>query len=62
MSLFDAAIPGTLPVLNKTAVELAVLSALALGCDVNAISYFDRKHYFYPDLPVSFKTFLKIKI
>ena len=55
VTLFDAAIPGTLPVLNKKAVELAVISALALNCKVNPVSSFDRKHYFYSDLPVSWK-------
>lgn len=53
VSLFDAAIPGTLPVLNKKCVELAVLSSLALKCKINPVSFFDRKHYFYSDLPVS---------
>uniref|UniRef100_A0A182R840 Glutamyl-tRNA(Gln) amidotransferase subunit B, mitochondrial n=1 Tax=Anopheles funestus TaxID=62324 RepID=A0A182R840_ANOFN len=51
VALFDASIPGTLPVLNKNAVELGVRTALALGCNVNAVSMFDRKHYFYADLP-----------
>lgn len=54
VSLFDAAIPGTLPVLNKKCVELAVLASLALKCEINPVSSFDRKHYFYSDLPVSF--------
>ena len=40
-------------VLNKRSVEAGVLSSLALGCSVNKISRFDRKHYFYADLPVS---------
>ncbi|XP_061504215.1 glutamyl-tRNA(Gln) amidotransferase subunit B, mitochondrial [Anopheles gambiae] len=51
VALFDASIPGTLPVLNKGAVELGVKTALALGCNVSAVSMFDRKHYFYADLP-----------
>uniref|UniRef100_A0A182MJV3 Glutamyl-tRNA(Gln) amidotransferase subunit B, mitochondrial n=1 Tax=Anopheles culicifacies TaxID=139723 RepID=A0A182MJV3_9DIPT len=51
VALFDASIPGTLPVLNKNAVELGVRTALALGCSVSAVSMFDRKHYFYADLP-----------
>lgn len=54
VSLFDCGVPGTLPVLNKHCVEAAVLTALALNCKVNAVSRFDRKHYFYSDLPVSF--------
>lgn len=49
----DAGIPGALPILNRRCVELAVLSSLALSCSVNPTSYFDRKHYFYADLPVS---------
>lgn len=53
VSLFDCGLPGTLPVLNKRCVEAAVLTALALNCKINAVSRFDRKHYFYSDLPVS---------
>ncbi|KAF5303968.1 hypothetical protein FQA39_LY01753 [Lamprigera yunnana] len=55
VSLFDAATPGTLPVLNKRCVEAAVTTALALNCRVNAISMFDRKHYFYSDLPAGYQ-------
>ncbi|CAH1389361.1 unnamed protein product [Nezara viridula] len=55
VSLFDAAIPGTLPVLNKKCVELGVYTALALSCDVNSVSFFDRKHYFYADLPAGYQ-------
>ncbi|CAH2089568.1 unnamed protein product [Euphydryas editha] len=55
VSLFDAAIPGTLPVLNKKCVELGVLTALALSCKVNEVSSFDRKHYFYADLPAGYQ-------
>ncbi|MGH7558658.1 MAG: Asp-tRNA(Asn)/Glu-tRNA(Gln) amidotransferase subunit GatB [Gemmatimonadota bacterium] len=47
--------PGTLPVLNQRAVELAVTAALALGCEVRATSVFARKHYFYPDLPKGYQ-------
>ncbi len=47
--------PGTLPALNRRAVELAVVAALALGCEVNKISSFDRKNYFYPDLPKGYQ-------
>ncbi|NNF05105.1 MAG: Asp-tRNA(Asn)/Glu-tRNA(Gln) amidotransferase subunit GatB [Rhodothermales bacterium] len=43
--------PGTYPVLNGRAVRSAVRLGLALGCRINGISGFDRKHYFYPDLP-----------
>ena len=47
--------PGTLPVLNEGAVELAVAAALALGCDVHERSIFARKQYFYPDLPKGYQ-------
>ncbi|NOY26280.1 MAG: Asp-tRNA(Asn)/Glu-tRNA(Gln) amidotransferase subunit GatB [Oligoflexia bacterium] len=47
--------PGTLPVLNDGAVRLAVTAALALGCTVHTDSRFDRKHYFWPDLPKGFQ-------
>jgi aspartyl-tRNA(Asn)/glutamyl-tRNA(Gln) amidotransferase subunit B len=48
-------LPGALPVLNARAVDLAVLSALALGCTVPATSIFARKNYFYPDLPKGYQ-------
>lgn len=51
MSLFDASFPGTLPVLNASAVEQAVKAALGLGSTVHRRSVFERKHYFYSDLP-----------
>jgi aspartyl-tRNA(Asn)/glutamyl-tRNA(Gln) amidotransferase subunit B len=44
-------LPGSLPVLNARAVELATRAALALGCTVNPVSMFARKNYFYPDMP-----------
>jgi aspartyl-tRNA(Asn)/glutamyl-tRNA(Gln) amidotransferase subunit B len=47
--------PGTLPVVNAAAVELALRLAVALGCDVAAESRWDRKHYFYPDLPKGYQ-------
>jgi aspartyl-tRNA(Asn)/glutamyl-tRNA(Gln) amidotransferase subunit B len=47
--------PGSLPVLNRSAVEYAVKAALALGCDVQPVSVFARKNYFYPDLPKGYQ-------
>nr|XP_045605638.1 LOW QUALITY PROTEIN: glutamyl-tRNA(Gln) amidotransferase subunit B, mitochondrial-like [Procambarus clarkii] len=51
VGIFESAHPGTLPVLNRRCVEAGVKTALAFGCTVNKWSAFDRKHYFYPDLP-----------
>ena len=51
----DIGLPGSLPVLNKEAILLAVKAALALGCTVNQRSSFDRKHYFYKDLPSGYQ-------
>ena len=47
--------PGTLPRLNKKVYKYAILSALALGCKVENFSAFDRKNYFYPDLPKAYQ-------
>lgn len=47
--------PGTLPVINKEALRLASLAALATNCSINKISRFDRKNYFYPDLPKGYQ-------
>jgi len=47
--------PGALPVLNKHAVELAVVAGIALNCKVNLRSSFDRKNYFYPDSPKAYQ-------
>ena len=48
-------LPGTLPVLNKRAVEMAIRAALALNCTVHEHSRFARKNYFYPDLPKGYQ-------
>jgi len=48
-------LPGALPVLNQTAVELAIKAALALNCQIRPYSRFARKNYFYPDLPKGYQ-------
>ncbi|MBX2995646.1 MAG: Asp-tRNA(Asn)/Glu-tRNA(Gln) amidotransferase subunit GatB [Bdellovibrionaceae bacterium] len=47
--------PGTLPVVNKTAIEFSVKTGLALGCEIRRKSVFSRKNYFYPDLPKGYQ-------
>ena len=49
-------LPGTLPSLNRRAVELHLKAARALGCQIQEFSKFDRKNYFYPDIPKNFQT------
>lgn len=50
-----AGFPGTLPSLNRNAVTLAVKAGIALNCKINNYSAFDRKNYFYPDLPKAYQ-------
>ena len=47
--------PGTLPVLNRAVLDFAVKAGLALGCSITKYSKFDRKNYFYPDLPKAYQ-------
>lgn len=49
-------LPGTLPVLNKEAVKLAVRAGAIFNCEINRLSKMDRKNYFYPDLPKAYQT------
>lgn len=51
----DFGLPGMLPVLNRGAVELAIRAGKALNADIARVSRFDRKHYFYPDLPKGYQ-------
>src|SRR6478736_3392768 len=55
VSLVDAAMPGMLPVINRHCVEQAVKTGLGLKAKINLRSHFDRKNYFYPDLPQGYQ-------
>jgi aspartyl-tRNA(Asn)/glutamyl-tRNA(Gln) amidotransferase subunit B len=48
-------LPGTLPVINKTVVEYAIRAGLALNCNIAEFSKFDRKNYYYPDMPKNYQ-------
>ena len=52
----DLALPGTLPLLNRAAVEMAIRFGLAVDAEINPVSVFERKNYFYPDLPKGYQT------
>src|SRR5438046_1370113 len=55
VSTVDAAFPGMLPVINRHVVEQAVKTGLGLEAQVNLVSVFDRKNYFYADLPAGYQ-------
>ena len=55
VSLVDAAMPGMLPVINRDCVEQAIKTGLGLNAQINKRSVFDRKNYFYPDLPQGYQ-------
>ena len=55
VAFVDAAMPGMLPVINEFCVEQAVRTGLGLKADINLKSAFDRKNYFYPDLPQGYQ-------
>jgi aspartyl-tRNA(Asn)/glutamyl-tRNA(Gln) amidotransferase subunit B len=54
-NIFDLALPGTLPVFNAEALRMAVRFGLAIGAEIGKQSVFDRKNYFYPDLPKGYQ-------
>ena len=55
VSFIDAAMPGMLPVINKVCIEQAIKTGLSLNAQINKRSVFDRKNYFYPDLPQGYQ-------
>ena len=56
ISVITLAHPGVLPKLNKKVVEYAIRMGIASGCEINRVNFFDRKNYFYPDLPKGYQT------
>jgi len=54
-SFIDAGLPGVLPVLNQQAIVMAIQFGLAVNAQINDLSYFERKNYFYPDLPKGYQ-------
>ncbi|MDR2666760.1 MAG: Asp-tRNA(Asn)/Glu-tRNA(Gln) amidotransferase subunit GatB [Holosporales bacterium] len=55
VSFYDAAMPGTLPVLNNLVIDQVVKTGLGIRGKINTVSKFDRKNYFYPDLPAGYQ-------
>lgn len=55
LGVVTAALPGALPVLNSEVVKLAAIASLALNCKISETAVFERKHYFYPDLPKGYQ-------
>lgn len=55
VAFLDAGMPGMLPVLNKECVRQAIRTGLGMKCEINEFSTFDRKNYFYPDLPTGYQ-------
>ena len=55
-NIYDLAMPGTLPVLNKEALSMAVKFGVAIDAEISTTSIFDRKNYFYPDSPKGYQT------
>ena len=55
VDLVDCGMPGALPVINEYCVDQAIITGLSLNAKINELSIFDRKNYFYPDLPQGYQ-------
>ena len=55
VELVDSGMPGALPVINEYCIDQAILTGLSLNAEINNFSIFDRKNYFYPDLPQGYQ-------